>query len=79
MHILPVFFLFLFHAPASSLPELSKGQKLQAGGEVIDIEVADWNDDGKLDLLVGNYYTQRSRIPFTRETLGGNIWLYLGK
>jgi hypothetical protein len=34
----------------------------------------DWNNDGKLDLLVGNYYYDR-----TGETRvsGGNIWLYL--
>jgi len=38
------------------------------------IEVVDWNNDGKLDILVGNFYSDRT----TRKN-GGNIWLFLAK
>ena len=34
-------------------------------------EVTDWNNDGKKDLLVGNFYS-KDRKP------GGNMWLFLG-
>jgi hypothetical protein len=37
------------------------------------LDVADWNNDGKLDLLVGN------RVRSTKPSTGGNIWLFLGK
>ncbi len=53
--------------------ELSKGVKLEAGGEPIDIEVGhlvprvcDWNNDGRKDLIVGQFS-------------GGAIRLYLNQ
>jgi hypothetical protein len=36
------------------------------------IDVTDWNEDGKLDILVGNFYSKQ-------RPAGGNIWLFLGK
>ena len=36
------------------------------------INVTDWNEDGKIDLLVGNFYVHR-------RPMGGNVWLFLGK
>ena len=61
-------------------------QPLLAGGKVLDlrgpgfdkgyrcrIDVTDWNNDGKLDLLVGN------RSKGEKPSTGGNIWLFLGK
>lgn len=53
--------------------ELGKGAKLEAAGKPIDVEVghlvpcvADWNGDGKKDLLVGQF-------------VGGKIALYLNE
>ena len=59
-------------------PELSRGKLLNLkmpkanAGYRWRIDVADWNNDGKKDLLVGNFYS-KDRTP------GGNIWLFLGK
>jgi hypothetical protein len=36
------------------------------------VHLADWNGDGKLDLLVGNFCSGSGRN-------GGNVWLLLGK
>lgn len=54
-------------------PKLAKGVKLQAAGKPIDIEVGhlvpsacDWNNDGKKDLIVGQF-------------AGGAIRLYLNE
>jgi hypothetical protein len=65
--------LLLFTLPPSDPDNLAPGTKLQAGGEVIDIRVghlvpaaADWNGDGKVDLLVGQF-------------MGGKIALYLNQ
>jgi hypothetical protein len=40
------------------------------------LELTDWNNDGKLDILVGNAYSRRTAT--TRGT-GGNIYLFLRK
>jgi hypothetical protein len=37
------------------------------------IAVADWNNDGKLDLLVGAFYYDNEKA------MGGNVWLFLRK
>lgn len=73
MHAHLLLCLFLVNAPLESLPELSEGQKLHAKGEVIDIDVghlvpcvADWNNDGRKDLIVGQFR-------------GGKIRLYLNE
>ncbi len=34
--------------------------------------VVDWDGDGKLDLLTGNFYSDQ-------EPAGGNVWLFLRK
>jgi len=41
------------------------------------IDVVDWNNDGRMDLLVGNFASPK-RFPGRRRT-GGNIWLFLRK
>lgn len=55
------------------------GVRIEAAGEPIDVEAGhlvpracDWNNDGKFDLLVGNFYSHK-------KPMGGNIWLFLGK
>ena len=59
-------------------PQLASGKLLALKGEGFEngcrcrIDVTDWNKDGKLDLLVGNFYSNKRPI-------GGNIWLFLGK
>ncbi len=58
-------------------PQLAKGQALDLKGPGFDasyrcrIEVTDWNNDGKKDILAGNIYSGTKS--------GGNIWLFLGK
>jgi hypothetical protein len=58
-------------------PKLEKGKRLDlTGGDFSKgsrcrIDVTDWNEDGKLDLLVGNFYSYK-------KPMGGNIWLFLG-
>jgi len=61
-------------------PKLGKASVLELTGDGFEkgyrnrIEVVDWNNDGKLDILVGNYYSDRQT-----RTSGGNLWLFLGK
>jgi hypothetical protein len=37
--------------------------------------VVDWNNDGKLDLVVGNYYFGRG----DKKESGGHVWVFLRK
>jgi len=61
-----------------------KGVKLEAGGKTIKIgirarmAVADWNSDGKMDLLAGDYAV--TPVPNSRKKKkSGNIWVFLQK
>jgi hypothetical protein len=62
-------------------PRLAEGKKMELKGPGFElgyrgrIDVVDWNDDGKLDILVGN----RCRSSERGKRSGGNIWLFLGK
>lgn len=59
-------------------PKLETGKKIELAGDDFDqgyrcrIDVADWNGDGKLDILVGNFYSRK-------RPAGGNIWLFLAE
>ncbi len=60
-------------ACAAGPPKLGRGVKLQAGGKDIDVEighlvpcVADWNGDGRKDLLVGQFKEGRIRVYLNR-------------
>ncbi len=52
--------------PASEASDFQFGEKLQAAGEVIDVKVGhlvphvvDWNNDGKKDMLTGQFSSGR--------------------
>jgi hypothetical protein len=57
-------------------PKLEEGKKLALAGEGFDksyrcrIDVADWNNDGKSDIVVGNFYSNV-------KPSGGNVWVFL--
>ncbi len=59
-------------------PQLAQGKPLALDGDGFKqayrsrIELADWNNDGIIDLLVGNSYS-------SKDAHGGNIWLFIGK
>lgn len=60
-------------AAAAALPEFASGVRLQADGKNIDVKIGhlvpavmDWNNDGKKDLIVGQFS-------------GGRISVYLNK
>ncbi len=59
-------------------PKLERGKPLNLAGKDFDkgyrcrIDVTDWDGDGKLDILVGNFYSHKKPV-------GGNIWLFLSK
>lgn len=63
-------------------PKLAGGKVLALKGAGFDsgyrcrIDVTDWSNDGKLDVLVGNICSSREG---GRRRSGGNIWLFLGK
>ena len=69
---------FFRNAGTNQEPNLEAGERLDlTGGDFkrgyrCRIDVTDWNEDGKLDLLVGNFYSHK-------KPMGGNIWLFLGK
>lgn len=66
-------------------PLLVSGIQLKAGGKVIKegsrarLDVMDWNNDGKLDLVVGNYFSVKDPEAPRGRRSGGNLWLYLQK
>ena len=59
-------------------PKLEKGEPLNLASDEFGksyrcrIDVTDWNGDGKIDILAGNFYSYQ-------RPMGGNIWLFLGK
>jgi hypothetical protein len=59
-------------------PKLANGVRLALNGDGFSrgyrcrIDVVDWNNDGKLDLLVGNFYSEK-------QPAGGNVWLFLAR
>ncbi|MHC4777438.1 MAG: hypothetical protein ACYTFG_02545 [Planctomycetota bacterium] len=62
--------LFLVaQAAGADMPELAEGVKVEAGGAPISAEighlvpvVADWNGDGKKDLIVGQFKSGKIRL-----------------
>ena len=70
--------LFYRNVGTAKKPKLAKAEPVTLKAEGLKgsyryrIDVTDWNNDGKLDLLVGNFYSNKKPI-------GGNVWLFLGK
>ena len=70
---------FYRNAGSNEKPKLAAGKRLDftepAGGAgyVWRLEVTDWNNDGKKDLLVGNRWYD------AKPSSGGNIWLFLAE
>jgi hypothetical protein len=66
-------------------PSFLKGVKLESGGKVIKkgtrarIDVADWNSDGKLDLLLGDFVVAENPEKKGDYLMGGNVWVFLRK
>jgi hypothetical protein len=69
---------FFRNVGTNQAPKLESGTKLDLANEEFAegyrsrIDVTDWNGDGKQDILVGNFYSNK-------EPAGGNIWLFLRK
>jgi hypothetical protein len=67
---------FFKNVGTNQSPKLEAGKKFDLTGGDFDkgyrcrIDVTDWNNDGKLDILVGNFYSYK-------EPHAGNIWLFL--
>lgn len=65
-------------------PRYGAGRQLEAGGEAIKkgsrarIDVADWNGDGKLDILLGDFFSDRTRKADERPAMGGHVWFFPG-
>ena len=71
--------LFFKNTGKDKKPKWKKPEKLALKGKGFDngyrrrLTVTDWNEDGKADLLIGDFYSGSNR------EMGGNVWLFLGK
>lgn len=70
--------LFYRNIGTAKKPKLAAAKPLALPAEGLKgsyrqrIDVTDWNNDGKPDLLVGNFYSNK-------KPMGGNVWLFLGQ
>ncbi|MFC1587069.1 FG-GAP repeat domain-containing protein [Planctomycetota bacterium] len=73
---------FYRNTGSNTKPQLATSDILDLKGDGFNgcyrcrIEVTDWNNDGKKDVLVGNYSSSQKD---GKRYSGGNIWLFLGK
>jgi large repetitive protein len=72
--------LFLRNNGTNAKPVFAKSEEFKLSGMEESIRtriaVVDWNNDGKLDLVVGNYYYNAG--PDKKDS-GGHVWLFLRK
>ncbi|MBC8247553.1 MAG: hypothetical protein H8E81_08200 [Deltaproteobacteria bacterium] len=59
----------------SASADFGEGVRLEADGEIIDVKVGhlvpcvtDWNEDGRKDLIVGQFYYGRIRLYLNQGT-----------
>jgi hypothetical protein len=77
--------IFFPNIGSARSPKYGAGKPLSAGGTEISagyrarIDVADWNGDGKLDLLVGDCLSAVDKTTERGRRTIGNIILFLGK
>ena len=70
---------FFRNVGTSEEPKLAKGVDLKLSGEGFNrgyrlrFDVTDWDGDGILDILAGNFYSGRKRGS------GGNVWFFRGQ
>ncbi|MCY2951472.1 MAG: VCBS repeat-containing protein [Planctomycetota bacterium] len=70
--------MFLKNNGTNEKPEFAAAEKIELPGfdpkcYRCRIAVVDWNNDGKLDLLVGTFFSEG------QNKMGGNVWLFLRK
>ena len=75
MYALVILSMFFVFPSDTGVPELLEGVKIQAGGEDINIKVGhlvpcvvDWNNDGRKDLLVGQFSKGKIRVYLNEGT-----------
>ena len=73
---------FFRNVGTAAEPVLAAGEPLALvgadgdGHSRVRFDVADWNGDGILDIIAGDFYVDRSGDDYR---MGGNVWLYLGQ
>jgi hypothetical protein len=73
---------FFRNTGTRTAPAFAEGVRLDLKGDGFEkgyrcrIAVTDWNNDGKLDILIGNFYSINA--PGAGRA-GGNVWLFLGR
>jgi len=66
-------------------PCFAEGIPLKAGGDILDkgsrarLDVVDWNNDGKPDIVLGNFESIEDPGSETGKTYVGRLYLFLGK
>ena len=76
--------LFYKNTGTPTKPKWQKRQELKLKGPGFEngyrrrLAVTDWNEDGKADLLMGDFSTKKNSDNGS-VSMGGNLWLFLGK
>ena len=72
--------MFLRNIGTNEKPQFAAPEKIDLPGldkcSRCRIAVVDWNNDGKLDLVVGTFYSGQGA---DKKGMGGNVWVFLRK